>query len=88
MELIGEFGPCLTKHVGPPRQRRSQDFFWGGATRYNFVTSPGADRIQWGEGGGVVAEICSSRNFPRSQLPDRIGFSGGGGGVVAEIFPG
>ena len=30
--------------------RRSQDFFLGGATRYIFVTSPGADRIQWGGG--------------------------------------
>ena len=56
-------------------QRRSQDFFLGGATRYIFVTSPGADRIQWGGGG-------SSRNFPWSQLPDRIQW----GGVVAEIF--
>ena len=27
-------------------------FFLGGATRYIFVTSPGADRIQWGGGGG------------------------------------
>ena len=53
----------------------------GGATRYIFVTSPGADRIQWG-GGGVVADIFRYLNY-------RIGFSGGGGGgVVAEIFPG
>ena len=47
-------------------------FFWGGATRYIFVTSPGADRIQWGGGGGVVAEIFRGLNY-------RIGFSGGGG---------
>ena len=46
------------------KQRRSQDFCLGGATRYIFRhLSPGADRIQWG-GGGVVADICSSRNFP------------------------
>ena len=31
-------------------QRRSQDFFFGGATRYIFVTSPGGRRIQWGGG--------------------------------------
>ena len=53
-------------------------FFGGGATRYIFVTSPGADRIQWG--GGVVAEIIFR------ELNYRIGFSEGGG-VVAEIFP-
>ena len=47
-------------------------FFLGGATRYIFVTSPGTDRIQWGD-------IFSDLNY-------RIGFSGGGG-VVAEIVP-
>ena len=46
-------------------------FFGGGASRYIFVTSPGADRIQWG--GGVVAVIFRDLNY-------RIGFSGGGGG--------
>ena len=45
-------------------------FFWG-ATRFIFVTSPGAHRIQWGGG--------SSRNFSWSQLPDRIQWGGGGG---------
>ena len=55
------------------RQRRSHDFFFGGATRYIFVTSPGADRIQWG---GVVAEIFRDLNY-------RIGFGGGGG--VADV---
>ena len=58
------------------KQRRSQDFFLGGATRYIFVTSPGADRIQWG--GGVVAEIF---------MISVTGSDSVGGGVVAEMFP-
>ena len=60
------------------RQRRSQDFFFGGATRYIFVTSPVREPTAFsGGGGGRVAEMFRDLNY-------RIGFSGGG--VVAEIF--
>ena len=56
-------------------QRRSQDFFLGGA---NFPWSPEADQIRWG-GGGVVAEIFRDRRKP-------VRFSGGGGS--SRNFPG
>ena len=82
--------PWMTRSAAATRSRRCPReseplangvaviFFLGGATRYIFGTSPGADRIQWG-GGAVVAEIF------RDLYYYRIGFSGGGG-VVAEIF--
>ena len=52
--------------VPSSNQRRSQDFFLGGATRYIFrhlsgSRPPTADRVQWGGGG-------SSRNFSRYQI--------------------
>ena len=60
------------------RQRRSQDFFWGGGHPVHFPSSlRGAARIQCG--GGVVA-----KNF--RDLVYRISEFSGGGGVVAEIF--
>ena len=69
---------ALGKVVAQLNNGVARIFVWGGGHPVPFsVISPGADRIQWGGGGG------SSIHFPNY----RITFSGGGGGVVAEIFP-